>query len=73
MAGTSTATDNRINNDRDYARARLRVDYRFSPSWYVAGTYTYSYQDRDRAQGTANSNAVYLSLIFHPEKNVWSR
>jgi hypothetical protein len=73
VGGTSKALDSRINNDRYYARARLRLDYRVSPSWYVAGTYTYSYQDRDRAQGTADSNAVYLSLIFHPEKNVWSR
>lgn len=73
VAGSSTATDSRIDNDRDYARARLRLDYRFSPSWYVAGTYTYSYQDRDRAQGTADGNEIYLSLIFHPEKNVWSR
>ena len=39
----------------------------------AAGTYTYSYQKRERESGTADSNAVYLSLIFQPEKSVWSR
>ena len=73
VGGQSSALDSRIDNDRDYARARLRLDYRFSRSWYVAGTYIFSYQDQDRADGDADSNQINLSLIFHPEKNVWSR
>ena len=69
IAGQSSALDNDIDNDRDYARLRTRVDYQFSRQWYIAGTYTYSYQKRERESGTA----VYLSLIFQPEKSVWSR
>jgi hypothetical protein len=73
VGGNSSSLDSRINNDRDYARANLRMDYRFAPSWYVAGTYTYSYQDRQRALGDADSNAVYASLVFNPQKKTWSR
>lgn len=73
VGGMSEALEDRIDNDRDYARTRLRLDYRISATWYVAGTYTYSYQDRDREDGDADSNSVYVSLIYHPGKRVWSR
>ena len=73
IAGQSSALDSAIDNDRDYARLRVRMDYRISRQWYVAGSYSYSYQDRERDSGTADSNAVYLSLIFQPETAFWSR
>jgi hypothetical protein len=60
-------------NERDYARGSIRLDYRLSSSWYVAGRYVYSWQDQKQATGDADSNAVYLNLIYQPEKLVWSR
>ena len=60
-------------NERDYARGSLRLDYRLSTSWYVAGRYVYSWQDQKQATGNADSNAVYVNLIYQPEKLVWSR
>lgn len=73
VAGMNGSLDSRINNDRDFARLQLRMDYRFSSAWYIAGRYTYSYQDRERANSDVDSNAVYISLVYQPEKTVWSR
>jgi hypothetical protein len=73
IMGHSEAEDDRIMNDRDYARARLSVGYSFSRSWYGAASYEYSYQDREEASGDAVSNAVYLGVMFKPEKSIWSR
>jgi len=74
VGGKNSSLDNTgIDSDRDYARAILRLDYRISQSWYVAGSYRYSYQDRENEGGQADSNQINLSLIFQPEKFVWSR
>jgi hypothetical protein len=82
VAGLNRSLDDQISNERDYARASVRLDYRFSQSWYVEGTYIYSYQDRDRDDSFADTNQVFgsayssqinISLIFQPVKSVWSR
>lgn len=74
ILGQQSAVESAINNDRDFARIRLKLDYRITGDWYVAGTYQYSYQDREQESGDASSNAVYLSLIYQPEKQfIWSR
>lgn len=72
-AGSSGALDNRINNDRDYARGKLQLGYRLTQSWAVSAAYTYSYQDRERASGSADSNAIYATLTYHPNAIIWSR
>lgn len=73
IVGQRSELDDRLSNDRDLAQFRVRADYRFSRSWYLSGRYIYSYQDRERLDGDAMSNAVFLSVIFQPEKTVWSR
>lgn len=73
VGGTEKALNNNIDNDRDFARARLRLDYRLTQAWYVAGTYTFSYQDRETFDGDAKSNQFNLSLIFNPDRIAWSR
>jgi hypothetical protein len=73
IVGRSEAEDSRINNDRDYARARLGFNYIFSESWQVSAHYEYTYQDEEQETGDAKSNAVYLGIIFKPKKSVWSR
>ncbi|MFV8819496.1 hypothetical protein [Haliea sp. E17] len=71
--GQRGALDDRIKNDRDFARLSLGLDYRITEAWYVSGRYQFSYQDRDLDPDSADSNAVYLSLVFRPQKSVWSR
>ncbi|MEM1152960.1 MAG: hypothetical protein AAGI44_02400 [Pseudomonadota bacterium] len=73
IAGNSDALDKRIANNRDYFRGEIRLDYRLAQAWYVAGTYIYSYQDREVFPGSADSNAVYLSVEYRPGKRSWSR
>jgi hypothetical protein len=72
-AGQRSTLDDRIDNERDFARVLLRVDYRFSQSWYLAGSYRYSWQDQERATDSADANAINLSVIYRPEKRAWSR
>ena len=76
VGGRNRSLNSSINtnrDDRDFARVRLRLDYRISQSWYVAGAYVFSYEDRERADGQADSNQINISLIFQPVKSVWSR
>ncbi|NQX87054.1 MAG: hypothetical protein HRT77_00165 [Halioglobus sp.] len=73
VGGKNSSLDSDVDDDRDYARGRIGVDYRIAESWYLGGTYTYSYQDRQRADGDADSNQIDLSLIFRPDRHVWSR
>ncbi|KAA1189968.1 hypothetical protein F0M18_12905 [Pseudohalioglobus sediminis] len=72
-AGQRGAVDDSFDLDRDYARVRFGLDYRFSESWYVAGSYQYAWQDQERAEDSADSNSILLSVIFRPTKSVWSR
>ena len=82
VGGRNSSLNEEVNNDRDYARVKLRLDYRIAQSWYVACGYVFSYQDRetenrfadaDEIDGSADSNQFNISLIFEPEKSVWSR
>jgi predicted porin len=77
LAGQSQAADNRIDQNRDYARAQVGLEYRLSTSWSVAASYQYSFQNQDGSEdqlsGNASSNAVFLSLVYQPSKTVWSR
>ena len=72
-AGQRSAIDDRIENDRDFARLELGLDYQFSQSWHLVGSYAYVWQDRERAIDSADSNQVTLSVIYKPTKHVWSR
>ncbi len=82
VGGRDSTLNENVSNDRDYARVKLRLDYRIAQSWYVAGAYMFSYQDRendggfvnaDQTDGSADSNQINISLIFQPENIVWSR
>lgn len=73
IGGAREAVDDRITNDRDFARLRMRIDYRMSQSWYIAAAYQHSYQDRERALDDASSNEFRISVIYQPERMIWSR
>lgn len=71
--GQRSALDDRIDNERDFARVSLGLDYQFAEEWHLAGRYQFSYQDRELEADSADANAVYLSVIYRPQKSVWSR
>jgi hypothetical protein len=73
LEGRNGSVGSRINNNRDYARLKLSLNYRFSSIWYIAGSYARSDQNSERADSKADSNAVYASLVYQPEKYLWSR
>lgn len=72
-AGQIKALDDGIDADRDYARGQLRIDRQFAQNWLVAARYTYTWQDNQGSLSDADSNALYLSLIYKPVQKVWSR
>ncbi|MEL7043658.1 MAG: hypothetical protein AAGL66_01370, partial [Pseudomonadota bacterium] len=71
VGGRRAILDERINNDRDYARAGVRVEFGLSESLVLSGRYIYSRQDRENTPGTATSNEVRLSLVYRPRASVW--
>ena len=71
--GAQKAVDSRVNQDRNFARGSLRLDYRLSEQWYVAGRYQYSWQDAEFFTDTADASAGFLSLRWEPVANTWSR
>jgi hypothetical protein len=71
--GTQEAQDVRLNQDRDFARGSVRLDYRMTSSWTLSTRYVYSWQDAAFFADTADASAVYLSLRYEPVASVWSR
>jgi hypothetical protein len=51
-------------NDRDFIRAEPQLVYRLTPDIDVAFAYRYRFQDRDVVDGSATSNAVFLTLSY---------
>lgn len=51
-------------NDRDYARADLSLEWMITPTWYVGGGYSYIWQDRESDDGDAYNNRVFLSFGY---------
>jgi hypothetical protein len=60
-------------NDRTYTRASLGLTYRLAEDWLIRSNYSYNETDRDSEDGTADSNAFYISLVYKPTKKMWSR
>lgn len=71
--GRQEAQDVRLNQDRDFARGSVRLDYRVGRAWYLAGRYQYSWQDAEFFDGTADASAIYLTLRYEPVAKIWSR
>lgn len=73
IAGRMGALDSRIEDNRNFARGRVRYNHRLSERWDVGAAYTYSYQDAERASGDADSNAFKVTFTFRPGPSTWSR
>ena len=75
--GQSESVDDRLSTSRDYAQISAGLAYEFTSEWSLQGIYEYSYQDQTFALGAepgdADSNAVYITVIYKPEKTIWSR
>lgn len=72
-AGSRTPIDDRFDIDRDFASFDFTFDYRLFQAWYLSANYGYYWQDQARAIDSADSTRIGLSVIFRPEKRVWSR
>lgn len=52
------------NNDRDYARADVALEWMMAPTWYLQGGYTYIWQDRENIAGDAGNNRFFISVGY---------
>lgn len=57
-------TDRGSNDDRDYARADLSLQWAVTPTWYVRGGYSYIWQDRESATDSATNNKFFISTGY---------
>jgi opacity protein-like surface antigen len=60
-------------NDRDYYELRAGLAYDMTRAWVVEAGYRFRHQDYEDTPGSADSNEAYLSLIYRPRGQVWSR
>lgn len=64
------AADSRATfTDRNYAVGSLGLQWRFLRSWTLSGEYDYTRQKFDNGLGPSKSNAVFLSVIFEPNRS----
>jgi hypothetical protein len=50
--------------NRDVATGEISLEWRYSPTWFVTGGYSYTWQDIATNNGPANNNRVYLSVGY---------
>lgn len=51
-------------NDRDFVSVEPRLSWNLTRWWLVGAAYRYRWEDRDVDSGTADSNAVFISLTY---------
>jgi opacity protein-like surface antigen len=56
--------------DRDYVDARPEIAWRVSTNWSLGAAYSYRWIDRQEEDGTAQSNAVTVSLRYQPPRRL---
>lgn len=72
LAGRSSSTDDRIDDDRDYRQAGLRLAYQFLQEWWVSARYRYREQEYDRNDaGAASGNSVFVTVSYRLPKEVF--
>jgi hypothetical protein len=52
------------NDDRDYARANVSLNFMITATWYVRAGYEYTWQDREADSRSANNNLVSLAFGY---------
>jgi opacity protein-like surface antigen len=56
--------------DRKYLAAGPELLWRASPNWRLGAAYRYRWVDRSEQDGSAQSNAVTLSLRYQPQRRI---
>lgn len=69
LGARDKAANDDLNNfrDRRYYTGSVGVDYRFTPSWAITGSYDYRRQKRE-LEGTGTSNQVIVSVVWQPPR-----
>lgn len=71
--GSIQSVDNRFGNNRDFALAKIKLGYQFARDWNISGKITYRWQDQKNNSDAAHSSSIGMSIVYKPQKVVWSR
>ena len=72
LVGQNSSTDDRIDNDRDYRQAGVRLGYQFLQEWWLSARYRYRQQDISRnLAGAGSGNSVFVTLSYRLPKEIF--
>ena len=72
LGGYSTASDDRIDDGRQYWQVGTRFAYQFLKEWWVSARYRFREQESDRSnQGVARGNSVLLTVSYRLPREVF--
>jgi hypothetical protein len=60
--------DRRFDSARRYARSTFGFEWRIRREWSLTGGYDYTWQKYDRADSSAASNGINLSIVYEPRR-----
>ena len=64
LLSDESISDAGSNNDRDYGRLELSLEWKMSPTWYIQGGYMYTYQDRVSDPDAADDHRFFVSIGY---------
>lgn len=73
LYGEAESLDDRVDDKRDYINFEAGVLYRLTENWDIATLYRHRAQDQGGMLDSAESDALFVTLRYHPPGMVWSR
>ena len=73
LYGENEALDDRINNKRNYANFEASMLYQLTQELDFIARYRHREQDYENRSGSADSDALFLTLHYSPDGVRWSR
>ena len=73
LYGENESLDDRIKDKRDYTNVEASLLYRLSQKWNIIARYRHRQQDHESQSGSAESDALFLTLRYYPSGLTWSR
>jgi hypothetical protein len=69
--GRSETTGDRVDDERDYSQAGIRLGYQFAQDWWFLTSYRYRVQEYERnGQGEGNGNSISASVSYRLPREV---
>jgi hypothetical protein len=70
VLGRDSATDDRIDNGRDYSEAGMRFAYQFLSRWWFSAQYRFREQQYDFQESQGRGNSLFFALSYRLPKEI---